>query len=396
MKPLDSPQAINRPLVACASLPVNELHPVVNINLNGPDDAMTVWCEDVLGRANLWFGRENHPSVWLNHADYLRACDEAYGELTLASRFRPFSRDVPNVVCVVRNEERRLRSLFRHYRSLGAASIHVIDNGSSDRSAEIALADPLVTLWKTDAGFAAGGFGQLWCGAIARRHGLGSWILNVDADEHLAYVGMESRGLDQLQSWLEAAGYERLFTPLVDLYCREWASRACDGEQWTSHDLYFDGNTEFGHSYQLNNGPYGPVLLGGPRARMMASIGEKNSPWLSKFALAKWDSNTAYANVHFPYPFNRNPRTCFGALLHLKLLDDFEERVSRAIREDQHWKGASEYRGYRNWLERYRGQTCYSSKTSVKYHGPQCLVSAGILRAIPWNECNEPINNESS
>ena len=62
----------------------------------------------------------------------------------------------------------------------------------------------------------------------------------------------------------------------------------------------------------------------------------------------------------------------------------------------QRYQRTGEYRGYRNWLERYRGQTCYSSKTSVKYHGPQCLVSAGILRAIPWNECNEPINNESS
>ena len=37
-------------------------------------------------------------------------------------------------------------------------------------------------------------------------------------------------------------------------------------------------------------------------------------------------------------------------------------------------------------LERYKGQTCYSSRFSVKYQDPQDLVSAGIMQAIPWNE----------
>lgn len=344
---------------------------------------MTIWCEDVVDKANLWFNHKNHPTIWFNHADYLRACDEAYRELTLASPFRSFSHDVPNVVCVVRNEERRLSNFLHHYRSLGVASIHIVDNGSSDRTAEIALGDPIVTLWQTHSSFAAGGYGQLWSAAIVRRHGIGTWVVNLDADELLVYVGMDSRGLDQLQSWLERAGYERLFTPLVDLYCREWSNKVPDGDQGMSQDLYFDGRTEFGRSYQLKDGPYGPVLLGGPRARMMSSIGE-DSPWLSKFALAKWDETTAYANHHFPYPFNRNPRTCFAALLHFKLLDDFEQRVSQAIREGQHWKVAIEYHAYRRWLE--KGQTCYSPEFSIKYQDPQDLVSAGIVQAIPWNE----------
>jgi hypothetical protein len=118
---------------------------------------------------------------------------------------------------------------------------------------------------------------------------------------------------------------------------------------------------------------------------MMAAIGDPKSPWLSKFALAKWDSTTAYANVHFPYPFERNPRDAFAALVHLKLFGDFADRVTTAVEEAEHAQSAREYKAYKKWLACVAGKaSLWSDEYSTEYRGPQCLRDAGLIEPAPW------------
>lgn len=323
--------------------------------------------------------------AWPNHAAYLRACDESYRRLTLLSAFGGFTPDVPTVVCVMRNEERRLPLFVDHYRKLGVKSIHIIDNKSTDRTADIALSYANVTVWRANDSYARASFGQLWVGALVRRHGLNHWVLNVDADELLVYENMDAIGLGDVQDHLSRHDIERLFTPLIDIYSKDLTidvSSALDGKT----AVFFDGKPGDGpFAYRLEETRFGPALTGGPRRRMVAAIGKITSPWLSKFSLAKWDSTTAYANVHFPYPFDRNPSDTFAALIHLKLFEDLAARASGAIDEGEHADDASEYKSYKKWLDSMASPTLLSDEYSVEYKGPRSLLDAGVIEAAPWS-----------
>ncbi len=334
---------------------------------------MHIWSDDALA----------HGTHWPHLARYQQACDQAFGALALASELLPFTADVPTVVCVVHNEERRLPAFLQHYKQLGARSIHIVDHASTDRSAAIAAGDPAVTLWKTQASYAGAAFGQHWVAALARRFGLGRWVLNVDADEFLVYTDMLSRSLADLQHRLQAQGSSRLFTPLVDLYINEPLAQPA-GAQGGRRRLLFDARGPAGNPYQVEDTPFGPRMTGGPRARMMAAIRSASNPWLSKFALSRWDADTAYANVHFPYPFERNRRPCVAALLHLKLVDDFGQRVADAIVEGQHYKAAEEYKAYQRWLQTQGSGPLAAAGFSAPYKGPESLVQTGIMDAVAW------------
>jgi len=332
-----------------------------------------LWCDDVLA----------HGLVWPNHGQYLHICDEAYQELSLVSKFNEFTIDVPTVVCVARNEEQRLPIFIEHYQKLGVKSIHIIDNNSIDETAEIAQSYSSVTLWKTNASYARAAFGQIWVGALVRRYGIGHWVLNLDADELLVYDEIDVKSLSDVQAWLISAGIERLYTPLIDIYTDSPLNEGCIiGDEMR---LLFDGKIKGGRPpYARQQSLFGADLVGGPRSRMLASIGETSVPWLNKYALARWDAATAYACVHYPYPFDRNPRDCFAALLHLKLLGDFASKVKNAILQKEHWKEAVEYKSYQCWLNSSPDNKLVSDDYSAEYIGPRSLIAAGIIDPAPW------------
>lgn len=322
-------------------------------------------------------------SLYGSHAQYLDACDRAYGDLRLVQNFRPFSDAVPTVVCVARNEASRIRDFIEHYLAIGAQTIHLIDNASTDETARIATAYPAVTLWETTSSFAAAGFGQMWIGGLVRRHGLGSWVINVDADEFLVFPGMEHHGVAELQARLEERGQTRMLTPLIDMYAGP-ASGGSPGLSVWEQTPYFDGGSQDGpSSYRVDASALGPTLRGGPRERMLRAIGSGENVCLRKAAVSRWHASTAYANMHFPFPFEETPAEASAGLLHFKFLADFSEKVDEAIAEGQHWNDSVEYRWYRQWLSSADG-SLYEPSMSRRYESPACLIDAGLIVPFDW------------
>ena len=336
--------------------------------------------------------------IWQNHDQYQAACDAAYGQLTRIRGPAEFPSDGVTVVCVARNEAERLPSFLAHYRKLGVRHIHIIDNSSNDRTRDIARASPRTTVWGTDASYAEAAFGQIWIGAIVRRHGLGKWVLNVDVDEHLVYHDMAHRDIRSLCHWLHRRQQSRLFAPLIDMYpgmatvaakgsllarlkdilpnrrAKEFMPRGCP---------YFDRKELSGSAnYQFHEVSEGVDVRGGVRSRVIAKPSE-DVFCLSKVPLALWDEHTAYRNVHFPFPFGCNPRQNYGALLHFKFVDGLRKKVADAIEEKQHWEDAYEYRLYERWLG--SGTPLYDEQYSVLYQGPDSLITQGLLRPIAWS-----------
>jgi hypothetical protein len=336
-----------------------------------------------------WSRRALEEGAAFDYRAFNEACDAACADLRLVTELRPFSAEVPSVVCVVRNEQLRLPDFLRHYKSLGIKVFHIVDNDSTDDTAKICTADDAVTLWHTEASYAEAAIGQLWAGAVARKLGLGKWVLNVDADELFVYPGMERFPIGALQDWLAAHGHTRMFAPLIDMYgSRPYEHRnLADSRQMLSQTPFFDGGTIGGRPcYRREHTPYGPLLAGGPRNRAMANNGQ--AFWLSKFPLSLWHEATAYANVHFPYPFTENPATPYGALLHFKFLGDFSERVSEAVADQRHWAnlgGYDDYRLYHDWIaKRDAGNSLFSRESSRIYRDPRSLVRAGIIEQPAW------------
>jgi glycosyltransferase involved in cell wall biosynthesis/MoaA/NifB/PqqE/SkfB family radical SAM enzyme len=342
-----------------------------------------------LQKADLRNSKTSGPANWKSHREYQAACDSAYAQLTLVRGPAEFPPDGVTVICVARNEAGRMPSFLAHYQKLGVRHIHIIDNASTDETRDIVASSPHTTLWTTNASFAEAAFGHMWIGSIVRRHGLGNWVLSVDADEHLVYDGMDRHDLKSLCAWLQSQQQTRLFAPLVDMYpglstikgngSFHPLGKAAD-EGMLEHCPYFDGAGPGRYHFQETS--KGIYVRGGVRARAIAGPSD-NVFCLTKVPLALWDEDTDYCDLHFPFPYVCNPRQNHGALLHFKFTDGFRRKVSEAIQENQHWNDAYEYRLYDRWLG--TGKPLFDEQHSVRYQGPHSLISQGLLRPIAWS-----------
>jgi hypothetical protein len=148
---------------------------------------------------------------------------------------------------------------------------------------------------------------------------------------------------------------------------------------------YFDGPAVAAGSSVPAEVRLDPSIPRGPRARLMNAIGAPtDDPSLQKFALARWDASTAYANVHYPFPLDQNPEHPQGSLLHFKFLSDFRAKVDEAIVSGEHWNNSLEYRRYDEWLSSPEWTPLYQPSLSRRYYGPESLVDARLLVPLDW------------
>jgi len=106
----------------------------------------------------------------------------------------------------LRNERVRLPYFLDYYRDLGVQHFLMVDNGSSDGSADYLRRQDDVSLWRTNAGYKKARFGMDWLGWLLMRYGNGHWCLTVDPDEFLVYPHCDTRPLSALTSWLDSIG----------------------------------------------------------------------------------------------------------------------------------------------------------------------------------------------
>lgn len=270
--------------------------------------------------------------------------------------------------CVMRNEHDLLPRFLDHYRHLGVGRFVIVDNDSSDGSPALLRAQRDVDLYHTRDSYAAANGGTLWLDALMREKARGEWVLRVDADELLVYDQCEKYPLGSLINHLRGIGETRLLAPMVDLY----------PHPGRVGELFFDATPE-----QRRRGARGLHIEGGPRHRMARSHGIDASPCLTKYPFARYGARSAFANTHFPYPTAANGDRILGRLLHLKLTGDFKSKVERALRENQHWNEAVEYRGYARWLGAGEGAGLMFEQ-STRYTGPGDLIAAALLEPIEW------------
>ena len=298
---------------------------------------------------------------------------------------------------VTRNEALRLPSALRHLRFLGVDRVLLVDNRSADGTREIAARDKRVHLVDAPGSYAGSNFGVDWTNALLDRYALGHWVLVVDADELLVFPGSDrpgGLGLRALCRHLDAIGSEALPTILLDCFpkgpLRDLRFRS--GDDLTEAAPWFEPLSP--RREQSGHFPYFQQF-GGLRERLFFPEADPGRParmvhqklynlfWnLPPLRAAGWFQAPAPKRTHMLRPLAIAPEQPSGVLLHYKFLQDFHARAEDAVARGAHYDGSREYRRYLEALERDPAFSLHSGR-SVRYTGPDQLVSLGLMRDTP-------------
>ncbi|MFZ5676632.1 MAG: glycosyltransferase family 2 protein [Pseudomonadota bacterium] len=290
------------------------------------------------------------------------------------------------LISVVRNEALRLPAFFEHYKRLGVKRFFMLDNTSEDSTLDLLLAEPTATVFHTAASYRDSCCGIYWINGIARAYCAGHWTVLADADELLVYDGQDQHDLLDLGRWLFRNGQERLFAPMIDIYppgvIGETGLSVIDNIQRNS---WFDTS---GYALQQHRG--GWLLTGGPRQRLFGRRPLVGGEWASKYPFFLMKPEISIFNAHFIWPRDAEPARPFGALIHLKFMDDFAERAARNEREGQHYDDARKYRIINETLSEQPKQIAHYRR-SAEYTGPECLVRHQLMLPIDWKVAGQTL-----
>ena len=331
-------------------------------------------------------------------------------------------KDEVAVVAVAYNEELRLADFLRHHRELGITRFFIVDNGSTDGTAEILNAQADVIRIPASKPFKD--HKVLWRQAICDRYLAGKWVLALDIDELFIFAGRPEAGIPTLLRELDREGSEGLFCSLVDMYSDKpmaeldykpgghlvetcpyfdgtgyrLMDRRCDLDTYPTPFAYLYGGprermfSSERHSTLLDRlalrtlfnarrtRPLGPAgrFLAKRAARSLRNGRTEPSAVMSKVPLVKWQRGmTACPGQHIigrKLELSRQR----GALLHFKYLQDFPEKARTAAERGQYANNSAHYKSYLQFLDRIEnGSFLYPE--SRRYSGPEEMVRAGLL-----------------
>lgn len=244
----------------------------------------------------------------------------------------------------IRNEAQRLPHFLRHYRALGITHFLIVDNDSTDGSAELLAAEPDVSLWRTSASYRRARFGLDWVTWLMFRYGHNRWCLTVDADELLIYPHHDTRPLKALTQWLDRHGQRVFPAMMLELYPKGplEAQRYNPAQDPTELLHWFDAGN---YTIKRQDKIRALWIQGGPRARMFFADKPRHAPTLTKLPLVRWSRRWVYFNsTHSLLPPRANE--CFdqsggeaisGLLLHTKFLPSAVTRAAEERHRGEHF-----------------------------------------------------------
>ena len=262
-----------------------------------------------------------------------------------------------------RNEKIRLPYFLDYYREQGVNHFFIVDNDSTDGSADYLADQPDVSVWRTKASYKKSRFGVDWLNWLMIKHAHGHWCLTVDPDEFLIYPFCDTRPLRAL----DAHPYQQGQNPIE---IAGW---------FDSGNYTMSRNRLFGNLW----------IQGGPRARVFFADQPENAPALNKVPLVKWDKRYAYvSSTHMLLPRGLNQvydewggEKASGVLLHAKFLDTFTSKAAEELSRGQHYSASVEYKAYAESLKDDPDLWC---KWSEKYINWRQLEILGLMSKGNW------------
>ncbi|MCU0910933.1 MAG: glycosyltransferase family 2 protein [Rhodobacteraceae bacterium] len=288
----------------------------------------------------------------------------------------------------VRNEGVRLPFFLDYYRRLGVRHFLIVDNASTDGSADYLAAQPDVSVWTTGASYKRARFGADWMNRLLSRYGHGHWCLTVDADEFLVYPFCDTRPLAALTDWLDGCGLRSFPAMILDMYPEGPVDAVpySAGQDPFEIAAWFDSG-----NYMISRHPLylNLWIQGGPRARTMFADRPEQAPSLNKIPLVKWRRPYVYvSSTHMLLPRglnlvydDRGGEKPSGCLLHAKFLSTMGEKVAEELERGEHFAGSREYQAYAEALGSRQSFWC---KWSERYINWRQLEILGLMSKGNW------------
>jgi hypothetical protein len=287
----------------------------------------------------------------------------------------------------LRNEAVRIPFFLDYYRRLGVHHFLFVDNGSTDGFRDLVADCDDVSVWGTEASYAAANFGMHWLNALLRRYGCEHWCVTCDPDEFLVFPYCDQRNLTELGTFLESEGARSLSCIMLDMY----SDRPLEDTVYRAGDdpfeiaPWFDGNGYTQYREVLRDN----YTRGGVRRRRFFSDDPECAPALNKTPFVKWRWTYSYfGSMHQLVPSWLNDperathRAPTGALAHFKYFSVLRDKVREELVRGEHWNDSFEYRRYDAQLER-RSEP-FIAACSVRYDGWRQLAERGFLNLGQW------------
>ncbi|HSF65598.1 MAG TPA: glycosyltransferase family 2 protein [Paracoccaceae bacterium] len=274
--------------------------------------------------------------------------DDMTVRLSMRRVHGPARVDLPDdgvgVVALMRDAAYFAEGFLTHHLRLGVAHVVVLDNGSSDRTAEIAAGFDRVTVLRCD--LPARMHECRMRARAARAVFRGGWTLFADADEMFGFAGDDRQGISALAAYAGRHGYDCVMAQMLDLFGEDaegpYPQAVAAMDRWTDAGLerlpYHTDQIDFGWFLQGNVAEYPGLRLhrGGVRRVM---FGE--NPFLTKHALVR----NAPGIDPIPHPHcARGVRVAdvTAVVRHYKLAGDWQarDRASLAARLWDHAEDA--------------------------------------------------------
>jgi len=239
-------------------------------------------------------------------------------------------------VSLVRDGQTHVRSFIEHHLSLGFKRIVLLDNGSTDRTIEIAGQFPSVTVLQSRLPFRQ--YKNDMRRFLVTRLVTNRWVLYADIDECFDYPFSGQMSLMAFISNLTAKGFTAVVGQMLDLFSEGLHAR----EEY--YDISAIRKADYSH-FPLSNEISNPAIkfhFGGIHGQVFG---------LDDILLTKHPFLFSDGDIR---PFVRSSHEVENAhiadiscvLYHRKFAQDFPAKVRAAVTRKNYWQDSEQYRKY--------------------------------------------------
>ncbi len=268
------------------------------------------------------------------------------------------------------NEMIHIPFLLDYYRKLGVNKFFIVDNNSTDDTAEYLLSQPDVYYFWNDSSFKEAGCGLAWLNHLMDKYAQENWCVVVDADEYLVYPNIENKKLPELTKYLDEHGYEALASFMLAMYPEDVQHQIAiqPGDNLIEKSPYFCNFYYFKGDVHC---PYIHVSGGFYYKK------NKQTTWCTKTPLIKRNNGIKHIAANHLIT-SAKVADITSCLLHLKLVGDFEKKAKLHIERKEHSGGGDAYKEY---VRLYAGNGKFTDvEGTTKFENSQQLIELGLIK----------------
>ena len=280
-----------------------------------------------------------------------------------------------------RNEARRLPEFLEYHRRLGVERFFFVDNGSTDESVEIALAEEAVHVWSTEQPYQESRFGVDWQEALLQRFGVGHWCLLLDLDEFFYFPFCDQgRRFEEFIATLEATGRSVVKSMMLDMYSDRSLGETTLHPGRSIFELcpYFDRPRHLDLFFTRDFQRLQRIYFQGLRRRVFSA-----AAMVRKYPLVRYSKDMCLSPGHHHLHADvRNLARDRTFIFHFKFLSTLREYARESIDRGCHWNASAEYQDYLDGIERDPAMNFHDPRVSIRFRGTETFIEHRMIRPL--------------